>query len=433
GTALVPVISIATRRLSLGAGLAVLLVALGLLLAAGVVTIVRAAVRDSVMEPGELPDPSHVRRGRIASLVTVALIVVVLTGGRAWWGAEDAAYRSTMFEPLDVQVTADDAAGVLRIALVDPDWLARRWTPIVPDHGKMMHAFLVRLPDQDAFAHVHPLPLGRDSFQLALPPLPAGDYAFYADVVHESGFAQTLSDTVRIGSRPPAAGGDADDAWWTGRPGIVPATATPAVARFDDGSTLTLERAGEATVTLDRELTMRFIAREPDGSTTPLEPYMGMAAHVAVRRNDGGVFVHLHPSGSIAMASQRQIILAETPPVPQPADSPAPAFDSLADTLADTVAAVPDSVSTVPADSIVPPATPTAGRDSIQLADSASAAITGAAGAMDPLPMPVLDPAGVVTIPYAFPMEGDYRVFVQTKRNGVVRTAVFAVRVVSEP
>src|SRR6185503_8162269 len=72
------------------------------------------------------------------------------------------------------------------------------WTPLIPDHGKLMHLFLVREPGLDAFAHLHPVADGADRFRASLPPLPAGTYRVYADVVHESGFPQTLVDRVTI-------------------------------------------------------------------------------------------------------------------------------------------------------------------------------------------------------------------------------------------
>ena len=47
----------------------------------------------------------------------------------------------------------------------------------------------------------------------------------------------------------------------------------------------------------------RFVARGPDGAPAEIEPYMGMTGHIAVARIEGGVFAHLHPSGSISMAA----------------------------------------------------------------------------------------------------------------------------------
>lgn len=387
GVAVVPVISMATRRLPLGAGLAALLIGLGIVLAAGLVSIVRAAVGESLLAPGEEAGRAHRRRGRLASGVAIAVIALVLTGGRGWWGAEEAAYRASMFEPIAIESTVDEREGTLHIAFVDPDWLERRWSPLVPDHGKMMHAFLVRIPEAAAFAHVHPVPTGSDAFRLSLPPLPAGDYALYADVVHETGFAQTLTDTVTIGTTDGAAGGDADDSWWTGSPAAVPSKGSPGVARFADGSTLGIDGVGSEAVVAGRDLMLSFTAREANGEPTALQPYMGMAAHLAVRRDDGAIFVHLHPSGSIASASQRQIAIATD------------AYSGAGSGERGTEAGDPTADTHV----------------------------------MDSDAAPTLDPRGVVRVPYAFPQPGRYRLFVQTRRDDVVRTAVFDVDVVSGP
>lgn len=373
GTAVVPVASLATRTLGFSAALAVLLLALGLLLAAGLVTIVRAAVRESVLPPGAVPDRARISRARIATAVSIVLLAFALTGGRRWWQAEAAAYRSILYQPLAIRaaVSGGDGDGpVLRIAFVDPAWLARRVSPIVPDHGKRMHAFVVRAGDMAAFAHIHPVPVHTDTFAVPLPPLPAGTYHLYADIVHESGFAETLVDTVRIDAHTaggadasPGLAADPDDAWWTGAAARPDAVGVPVSVRLRDGTTLEWQSPA-GPIVVDRDLTLRFVAREPDGTPSSLEPYMGMFAHAAVHRLDGAVFVHLHPTGTISTAAQRRL----------GALSP--------DTRAD--------------------------HPQLTLAD------------------------GVVELPYAFPMPGEYRVFVQTKRAGTIRTAAFVV-VVSAP
>src|SRR6185295_2291449 len=85
---------------------------------------------------------------------------------------------------------------------VDASERRGQWTPLIPDHGKMMHLFLIRVEEPGSFAHLHATQRNGAEFEVPLPPLPAGQYHVYADVTHEDGFAETLTATAEI---PPAS------------------------------------------------------------------------------------------------------------------------------------------------------------------------------------------------------------------------------------
>ncbi len=372
GTVLVPVLAVATRRIDLQRPVAVTLLALGAFLAIGAVTIIRAAVRDSVLAPGQEPDQGRTVRARIAAVAAAGVLALTAVGGRAWWNTVDAAYRSGLYRPLHA-TAATRALGAelgLRLTIDDTSWTSqqRRWTPLIPDHGHVVHLFLVREQDLGGFAHLHPLPRDSATFEASLPPLPAGRYRVYADIVHESGFTETLVATVDLLSSPVSrlpVSGDPDDAWWSGAGRREPG----GVAPLADGSTMTWNR-GDAPIVVDRDAPLTFVVQTPDGKPAALEPYMGMAAHAMITRDDGAVFVHLHPAGTISLAAQQTFLLR------QPGDTAPGALGK---------------------------------RLRMEMG-------SGEMGEV---------PSSSVSFPYAFPKPGHYRIWVQVKRAGRILTGAF--------
>lgn len=388
GTAIVPVQAVATRRLEFEKPFGVALIGAGIVLAAGLLTIVGAAVRESVLPPGETPDPRRVRRARIAMGGYSVVLALALIGGRAWWNNVDAAYQRALYRPFHSTSSIATRRGerVLHFVIDDTSWSNARphWTPLIPDHGHLMHLFLVRDSSADAFAHLHPLPLDSSHFESRLPPLPAGRYRVYADIVHESGFAQTL--IAELGVPATAAGwrpSDPDDAWLA--EGRQPsAFSGQPVAHLEDGSTMTWER-GDAPLLVDRDAPLRFVVRGPDGARASLEPYMGMPGHAMIARDDGTVFVHLHPAGTIPLASQQAFLYR------QPGDT-------VQGTLGTRLTELE-----------------TQGPGALGLARGM--AVPGA-HALRPTP-------DALSFPYAFPRPGSYRIWVQVRRSGRILTGAF--------
>ncbi len=379
GTVLVPVNSIATRRLGFDTPLAIALLGLGAFLFVGAITIVGAAVRESVLAPGMEPDAARRRRSWWIRMLTVPVLALALFAGKRWWDRDDAAHLASLYRPMQVKTTITPAAGsgrALTIAIVDSEWLGRRFVPLLPDHGKLMHLFLVR-DDLQGFAHLHPLMVDSSTFRTSVPPLPPGRYRLYADVVQETGFTQTLLDSVTLadsGDRWRAA--DSDDSWWSDHQ--LSAIDHRQTVPLEDGSTMTWMR-DSAPLVAGRDLELRFIVRTKDGQPAALEPYMGMPSHAVITRAGGAVFVHLHPSGTISMASQ----------------------------LAYTMRQAGDTVR-----------------------GGLATRITAAERTHSPMPSMVIQgEPGIVTLPYAFPQPGQYRIWVQVKVTSRILTGVFDAQV----
>ncbi len=388
GNVVVPVVVVAYSRLGLAAPMGIGLSAMGLFLFVGLVTIVGAAIREGALEPGQDATDRTRKRARIGMALTSVILVVLIAGGWNWWNSEDADYERNMYKPLSsvAAVKDRDGARLIEVAIADSAWIHRSdsgwlrrndrtsWTPLVEDHGKLMHVFMIS-EDMSSFAHLHPD--SRDSvlFPAKLPPLPGGKYRVFADIVHESGFTHTLVSAVDVPAPDPSLSvttGNPDDSW------LVDAKAgSGSRAVLDDGTTITWIRNEKFIA--GNPGALRFDVCNPDGSPASLEPYMGMAGHAVVQRSDGSVFVHLHPMGTISMASQMAFAMREK---------------------GDTIR----------------------GRLGKRVSEAEMSAMSHATVQ-----------SSTVSFPYAFPKEGAYRVWVQVKRDGKILTAAFDADVAEAP
>jgi hypothetical protein len=117
------------------------------------------------------------------------------------------------------------------------------------------------------------------------------------------------------------------------------------------------------TLTADTEVGLKFQVLGTDNNPMSIEPYMGMQAHAVIRHEDGTVFTHLHPFGTVSMAAQQRFVKREREVAPNRR------------TL-DIVCGLPSSDQSI-------------------------------------------------TFPYAFPKPGRYRIWVQVKIDGTIQTGVF--------
>lgn len=374
GTALVPVMALATKRLPMDRPLTWMLLGLGVFLFVGALEIVLTAARESTLPPGAPVDPARRRRAWLVTGAAGVVLAAGVWGGRQWWNAADANHAGSLYRPIPVHASvADHGGSVLTLAYASPIWRAPNYSPLIPDHGKLVHLFLVRDSGGPGFAHLHPVPADSASFTASLPPLPAGRYHVFADVVHENGLAQTLEDSITLGAPKPGAWhpSDPDDAYETG--GSAGGLSAPALLEDRSQMRWTAPVGG---LVAGRPVELDFQVVGPDGKPAVLEPYMGMVAHAAVVRTDAGVFVHLHPMGTVSAGSALAIQLRES-------------SDTVRGRLGSRVAAAERSA------------------------------------------MPVMpdEGSGVIALPYAFPSPGTYRVWVEVRRGGRILTGVFSMQV----
>jgi hypothetical protein len=423
GELAVPVAAAARRTLPMQRSLGILLFALMSLLVVAIISIVGAARREATLTPGEFPSAERSRRGRWMMLGTAVIVFGVLYFGNWWWNSEASAKARQMIykpPPLDVSLEPN---GKLLLKMGESAWHRNRpetvMTALMPDHGHLMHLFLLREPGMDRFYHLHPRivlpkpglhPLNGTSFETDLPAIPAGRYQVFADVVRVSGFPDTMiaeidlpdisgaaltgDDSAAASSALPGEGARAnstgDATGSTGASGssatkVATVSVTPdgATVILPDGYKMTWER-GTAPFTANHFVWLRFRLETPDGKPVrDSEPYMGMAGHAEIVRSDRSVFAHIHPDGSVAMAA---LELTQKNSAQGNADG------------------------------------------SAQAGVNAGGGMNGTG--MSGMDMSVDPRSAEVSFPYGFPKAGEYRIFVQMKRGGTIETGVFDTQVI---
>jgi hypothetical protein len=425
GVALVPVMAVSTAQRDMPASLGWILGALGLFLVILMITIIGASVSDAVATPGEAK-PKLLKRKVRGMVVAGAFLCLILYGGMSWWNSWADNYRRFMYKPYQASSSLIESdAGKRMVFKIDTSYLQyrRRSLPLsylIPDHGKLMHMFLIREGSLDAFAHLHPVRTDSLTFEVDLPPLPNGRYFVFGDIVRGNGFHETIADTFEVMSdRTPVSLTAGDNSWRPSDPDDTYIISNPVLPEqvqlsasdivvcgkpgigtpLPDGSTAVWEHEGDK-LQANRLYPMTFSILNPDGEPAELEPYMGMMGHAVVMKHDGSVYIHLHPVGNYSSASQDLIKqrMDENKRLP---DLPPP--DQFRDSVDQVVAGIRAMSEEERNDYLMELMGHTYEEDE----DGAHAGHS------------------TVTFPYAFPEPGNYRIWIQMKRDGQVLNTAF--------
>jgi len=307
----VPLPAVSTSSQPMQAGMGILLAFLGLALALGLIGIIVAAVRDASLNAGASPAPAEIDRGRTGLIVAAILVMAAVFLGNKWWMGEARAndrlnYKVPNMESsllggslLRLRLENPNASEPTRFRSEQPDRI--RLDDLIPDHGHIMHLFIVRMPDMKAFWHLHPDQVQTGDFAVNLPIMREGQYKLYADIVHHTGFPETQVATVNL----PVVTGESLSGDDSGAFDLAP---TDKVAQLSGGYRMVWQRdalsSKEHSFKAGQPYWFRFRVEDKDGKpATDLEPYMGMAGHAVFLSADGNVFAHVHPAGSVSMAA----------------------------------------------------------------------------------------------------------------------------------
>ncbi|MFM9839518.1 MAG: hypothetical protein ACKVOQ_14710 [Cyclobacteriaceae bacterium] len=424
GQILVPVMAISTSQKVMPVSLGWILFALCVLLVILMVTIISASVSDGLVKPQEAITQKIVRKRWIGGGVSAVMLILILWGGKSWWDGWASDYKRFLYRPLVATSSIVQSRGHHFLEFkIDTTKRAnlnftRKLSLVVPDHGKLMHLFLVRAGSMDVFAHLHPQRKDSATYITPLPPLPNGKYLMFADITRFSGFSETIPDTIDIDNKIPSLVASADssllnrdDTYFVTNPiaresmrqnitqGIVICGKPGFKTSLPDGSTAVWEHTGNEPFIAGKLYELTFNILDENNKPANLQPYLGMMGHAVVMKDDGSVYIHLHPVGSYSMASQQTIQTrfdGATGPVNwSKLSKPTFFMDSINQVIARL-----DSLSE----------------------EERNKQLMGNM----PHEIDSNHPEhSTVTFPYSFPSPGNYRIWIQMKRNGKILNSAF--------
>lgn len=258
---------------------------------------------EGVVPLGATPTEEDRRKGKLYFITVLAIFIAFLFYDYQFSMKliEATAVKAAQTRAIEMRVTGDAAQklsfqlppealtfGRPRIPYEDQMSLMEQYTSdqLVPDHGKLIHLFLIS-KENGRVAHLHPVRTKDHRFETAIPPLPEGNYQVFADITTLSGRTITFSSNITL-DKPPMTytPTDPDDSWAdlkNSKYKIV----------FQNADSINSEEIQE----------LRFEVLDEAGIPQKIENYMGMTGHAALIRNDGTLFAHIHPVGTVSMGS----------------------------------------------------------------------------------------------------------------------------------
>ncbi len=431
GKMIVPVVAISTVTQKLPPSTKYMLIGLGIFLFILMITIVGASVSDGITKSGEAIPVTSKRAKRIGFVIATVLCSCLVFGGNRWWTSVEKKTREYVFKPMHAtyRQNAENGTNKLEFAIDTANSQRGKWLPyIIPDHGKIMHFFVVSLPKMNVFAHLHPVREGPINFAVSLPPLPKGQYLAFADVVYNSGFTETIKDTVTINESGNTSDSgfslDSDDAFDFSQPlktdnkflqinnNTTIGKHTGEISPSKDGTIILFDNNEKKEEHyFNNELnSLKFSLWDAKHQPVTPDLYMGMKGHLMIVRIDGMVFSHVHPIGTYSMAAQTSLMDRMNLSESIYRDPNGAKFRDSVDHVIKMLQNMPEAQRE---DFLM---------KEMQMPGMDSTSMSG--HNMKGMNMQ-MSADNTVSFPYTFPSPGRYRIWVEMKKDGKVYTGVF--------
>ena len=292
----IPINSIATEIKPMSFQVSLILFCFMLILLFGATNIITIAYRESTTPYNQKIKSEKIKKSRLVMFGSFGLLIFILYAGNKWWNDTEISYRENLYVPMEnkVQLISNGNQNILQIFFTDELWLGGMIPDLMPDHGKIMHLYLIH-ENHSQLCHLHPKinKENKNLFEVVLPEIEYGKYYLYMDITLESGFSSTLTNEINYITdnikqlKYTNLNSDKDDSY------------------ISNNFQHQLEWVNKKNLfNINENIYLTFQTQTLNGIPSKIEPYIQMGGHGAILKNDHSVFVHIHPIGTISMASQ---------------------------------------------------------------------------------------------------------------------------------
>jgi len=292
----IPINSIATEIKPMSFKTSFILFCFMLLLLLGATNIITIAFRESTIDYNKTISSKKIKESRFIMLASFCFLIFILYFGNEWWIDTEKSYRENLYVPMDnkVEIINNNQQNILQVFFTDDLWLNGMIPNLMPDHGKIMHLYLIH-EDHSQLCHLHPKRnlYNNNLFEVVLPNIKYGVYYLYMDITLESGFSTTLTNQINFNpnniknTKYNYLISDKDDSY---------------ISQFPKYQLKWINKKN--TFYRSEDINLSFQTQTIDGNPSRIEPYIQMGGHGAILKNDHSIFIHIHPIGTISMASQ---------------------------------------------------------------------------------------------------------------------------------
>ena len=292
----IPINSIATQIQPMSFNVSLILFFLMLLLLFGGTNIITIAYRESTIPYNQKIKSERIKNSKNVMLLSFIILSFILYAGSEWWNKTEQIFKENLYIPMDneVQLINNGKQNILQIMITDELWLDGMVPDLMLDHGKIMHLYLIK-EDYSQLCHLHPKRNKKNPnlFEVVLPNIEYGKYYLYMDITFESGFSSTLINQINYETdnikkqKYDYLISDKDDSYISNSPQYQ----LKWINKKKDFK-------------INQDIHFNFQAQNIDGIPSKIEPYIQMGGHGAILKKDHTIFIHIHPIGTISMASQ---------------------------------------------------------------------------------------------------------------------------------